>query len=292
MKYEKLSLLLLGVLIVASCNFSGVDKEKDESFRENGKSVESQDSTEKITSEVITPEIEKAPIDTLFLNNGIYIVYNEKGSGEQVKDNDVIWIDYTCRLTDGKVFDTNKKLGKPIPYMVGWGLQTEGWDIAVKELKEGDEVDIFLPAKYARGEKGIPGVIPPNADNVITLKVNEVSAPDYTVDGVEVWVINRGKTQPEVKEGDEILIDYFAHAKSNPRYDNSFKNGEPYQLKVGGGSNLPGLNMALSKAQLSDKLWVRIPARHAFGTKGNLNLVKPNESVFFDLRILKILDAN
>lgn len=292
MKNEKLSFFLLVVLVVTSCNFSGVDKKKDESFRENGKSIESSDSTEQTVSDVMPPKIEKAPIDTLFLNNGIYIVYKEKGSGAQVKDNDVIWIDYTCRLTDGRVFDTNEKLGKPIPYMVGWGLQTEGWDIAIKELKEGDEVDIFLPAKYARGEKGIPGVVPPNADNLIALKVNEISVPDYTVDGVEVWIINRGKTQPDVKEGDEILIDYFAHAKSNPRYDNSFKNGEPYQLKIGGGSNLPGLNMALSKAKLSDKLWVRIPSRHAFGAKGNLNLVKPNESIFFDLRILKILDAN
>jgi FKBP-type peptidyl-prolyl cis-trans isomerase len=273
-------------LTLVGCNLSGVDQQEDESYK-----IQTTDSS--VDSLVVTENLEikeATPSDTLFLESGIYIAYIRRGEGKQLKEDDVVMMDYKSALLDGKVFDTNEKFGKPIPFMIGWGLQTSGWDIALPYLKEGDEVKVFLPAKYARGEKGIPDVVPPNSDNLLSLKIHKILPVDYTDDGVEIWVINRGKEQVNLKEGDEVYIDYFAHAKTNPRYDNSFKNGEPYQIKVGGKNNLPGLNKGLSKAKLSDKLWVRIPSKHAFGSKGNQDLVKPNETVFFDLRVLKIIE--
>lgn len=261
---------------------SGVKTESDTSY-----TIET-DGTPKDSVEIIA-DIDEAT-DTLFLESGIYIAYITKGDGEKVEKHDVIMMDYKSKLSDGKVFDTNEKLGMPVPFMVGWGLQTSGWDVVMPYLREGDEVSVFLPSEYARGEKGIPNLVPPNSDNFVKLKIHEIRKPDYSHDGVETWVINRGTKQPELKDGDEILIDYFAYSESNPRYDNSFKSGEPYQMKVGGTNNLPGLNIGLSNAKLSDKLWIRIPAKHAFGTKGNQELVKPNESVFFDLRVLRILE--
>lgn len=271
---------------LVGCNLSGVDQQEDESYK-----IQTTDSS--VDSLVVTENLEikeATPSDTLFLESGIYIAYIRRGEGKQLKEDDVVMMDYKSALLDGKVFDSNEKFGKPIPFMIGWGLQTSGWDLTLPYLKEGDEVKVFLPAKYARGEKGIPDVVPPNSDNLLSLKIHKILPVDYTDDGVEIWVINRGKEQVNLKEGDEVYIDYFAHAKTNPRYDNSFKNGEPYQIKVGGKNNLPGLNKALSKAKLSDKLWVRIPSKHAFGSKGNQDLVKPNETVFFDLRVLKIIE--
>jgi len=282
----RLSVIFLFGILVTSCNMSGVDKQLDDSFLIDNKQHQ-KDSSIMIVEQV---EIDKAS-DTLYLGNGIYIAYINKGEGAKVKKDDVIMIDYKSKLPDGKVFDTNEKLGMPVPFMVGWGLQTKGWDIALPYLHEGDEVNVFLPAKFARGEKGIPNLVPPNSDNFIKLKIHQIKQPDYYQDGVETWVINRGGKQPELKIGDEILIDYFAYSESTPRYDNSFKSGEPYQMKVGGANNLPGLNIGLSKAKLSDKLWIRIPSKHAYGSKGNQELVKPNETIFFDLRVLRILDG-
>ena len=268
MRYNIVS--LLSVCVLFSCNMTGVEVDTDDSFRNT-----SLDSLNNTPLETDPPTVQVAE-DTVYLENGIYIAYIKKGEGEKVKEDDVIMIDYACKLIDGKIFDTNKKIGKPIPFMVGWGLQTTGWDVVLPYLNEGDEVSVYLPATFARGEKGIPELVPPNSPNIIDLTIHQIRKPDLVEDGVEIWIINRGANQPEVRKGDEVLIDYFAHAKSTPRYDNSFKNGEPFQLKVGGGNNLPGLNISLSKAKLSDKLWVRIPSKHAFGSKGNQHLVKPN----------------
>jgi FKBP-type peptidyl-prolyl cis-trans isomerase len=283
-RFVSLSMVL--VYSFTSCSLSGTDKEKDDSYKIEVNAESLSDSLSGNNDLIIET---RQSSDTLFLEGGIYITYFKKGEGALIQEDDVVLIDYKSKLTDGKVFDTNEKIGKPIPFMVGWSMQTSGWDIALTKLREGDEVSVFLPAKYARGDKGIPDLVPPGAVNIIELKIHAIKQPEYTIDGVEVWVINRGSKQPEVKKGDELLIDYFANAKSNPRYDNSFKSGQPYQIKVGG-NNLPGLNMGLLKAKLSDKLWIRIPAKHAFGTQGNHDLVKPNETIFFDLRVLKILD--
>ncbi len=284
----RFTVLMITCVLVSACNMSGVEKESDDSYNLDDNESTQSDSAGVIT-EIIDAEIDE-PIDTLHLDNGVYIVYLTKGEGNKVKKNDVVMIDYKSKLTDGKTFDTNEKLGKPIPFMVGWNLQTKGWDLVMPHLREGDEVNVFLPAKYARGEKGIPNLVPPNSDNIVKLKIHSIKKPDYVEDGVEVWVINRGADQPDLKTGEEVLIDYFAYSESTPRYDNSFKSGEPFKIKIGGGNNLPGLNIGLSKAKLSDKLWIRIPSKHAYGVKGNHDLVKPNETIFFDLRVLQVVD--
>jgi FKBP-type peptidyl-prolyl cis-trans isomerase len=278
---------LISLFGAVSCDFSGVKQEKDDSFRNTD--TLSSTSTLKLVGDTL--DARPADKDTLRLENGIFIAYRKKGTGAPVKKDDVVFIDYRSKLADGKVFDTNEKMKKPVPFMVGWNLQTPGWDIVFPLLREGDEVEVFLPAKFARGEKGIPNLVPPNADNLISLRIVRIEPPAYEEKGVKVWVINRGQDMPKVKEGDELLIDYFAHARSKPRYDNSFKNGEPYEFKVGG-NNLPGLNLGMGYAQLSDKLWIRIPSELAFGKKGLADMVKSNEDVFFDIRVLKIVDED
>lgn len=235
--------------------------------------------------------VKELPVqDSIQFKNGIVIRYRTHGEGKQIQPDEAVWIDYSCSLPNGEVFDTNKKMKKPLPFMVGWSMQTAGWDSVFPHLKEGDEVEVFLPANLARGEKGIPGLVPPNSANILSLKIHKIIEPISASGGVKIWVINRGDKMPDLKDGDEVLMDYFTSSKSHPRYDNSFKNGRPYQIKVGGKNNLPGLNVALKNAKLSDKLWVFIPAKMAFGTKGLVDFVKPNEPLFFDLRILKVLE--
>jgi FKBP-type peptidyl-prolyl cis-trans isomerase len=282
MKYI-FSISLLSLLF-NSCQFSGVDKISDDKNLLNEPS--------KVQKEEPRPKekVELVITDTLKIKKGIVIMYKKHGAGNQVKMNDVVLIDYACKLVDGKVFDTNEKMQKPVPFMVGWSLQTPGWDIVFPYLKEGDEVEVYLPAEMARGKKGIPNLVPPNSANIISLKIDKIIQADYEKEGVKTYVINRGKETEKLKPNQEILIDYFAYSKSFPRYDNSFKNGKPYQMTVGAKNNLSGLNIGLENAQLGDKLWIVIPPKKAFGSKGYLNYVQPNESVFFDLRVLKVLE--
>lgn len=257
------------LLLLASCNFSGI-KEGDDL------------PNDKVTKQ---EDLNISVNDSLLIEEGIVIKYLKHGTGDSIRKGDVVMIDYSCRLDNGKIFDTNTKIGKPIPFIVGWLMQTRGWDLAFQYLREGDEVEIYLPAKVARGKVGIKGLVPPDADNWLKVSVVSKRTADMNIDGVEVFVFERDPSAKKIKIGDEIDLDYIAYSESKPRYSSSFENGTPFKFKVGSGSNLPGLNMAIENAYYDDMLWVRIPAKHAFGTKGSVNNVKANESVLFDLLI-------
>jgi FKBP-type peptidyl-prolyl cis-trans isomerase len=223
--------------------------------------------------------------------NGIKIQWFEKGNGEAVQKGEVYEINFKLKLVNGEVVDGNHLLQRPmIPFLVGNNMQTIGWDLAMQELHVGDFVEIFIPAKLARGEKGIPNVIPPNAANVLLLRVGKKMAPSRAIEGVKVWELESSpeSNQPIVSASSQVAIHYFVGTKSNPRYDNSYQRNMPFSFGMKDVSLIPGLRKAMMGAKMYDKLWIIVPAKQAYGSKGYVDLVKPNEDLFYDIFVMDV----
>lgn len=290
----KFFFLSLCVLLIFSCEIEGVsneNKEKEssgENFEDTLKSESNPTDSVKKRSEKV---IEEDTLEVLEMDNGIKITWYKKGEGELLKKGDVINIDYRNKLEDGTVYDGNHLIKKKyIPFLVGWNQQTPGWDIALKKLKVGDDVDIFIPSKLARGEKGIEGLVPPNANNILSLRV--VSKPDPTkeVDGIKIWLADELKNPGDsIGFEDKVLMDYWVSSESTPRYDNSYKRRKPFELTMGDGNIVPGLYKALHFAREGDKLMILIPSREAYGKKGLTDLVEPNEDIFYDIIVREVI---
>lgn len=269
--------LLVPVLI--ACKTEGV---KDDVSQE----VSTKKTTIEKSNNLKTKKIKKA----VTIENGIKLTYFELGKGEQIQDKDVIQIDYEVYLKNGTFVDGNKLLNKPwLPFIVGFEMQTPGWDIALKKMNVGDFVEIFLPSKMARGEVGIKDLIPPNSDNIIRIKILGKIKPTREVDGTKVWVLEENKLE-KVKATTENIVDfhYMVSTPSNPKYDISYRKNLPYSLKFTDFGIVKGLKKALINAKKSDKTWVLIPPSQAYGSKGLLDLVKPNEYVFYDLFVMDV----
>lgn len=224
------------------------------------------------------------------IENGIKLTFFELGKGEQIQDRDVIQIDYEVYLKNGTFVDGNKLLNKPwLPFIVGFEMQTPGWDIALKKLRVGDFVEIFLPSKMARGEVGIKDLIPPNSDNIIRIKILGKIKPTREIDGTKVWVLEENKLE-KVKATTDNIVDfhYMVSTPSNPKYDISYQKNLPYSLKFSDFGIVKGLKKALINAKKSDKTWVLIPPSQAYGSRGLMDLVKPNEYVFYDLFVMDV----
>jgi FKBP-type peptidyl-prolyl cis-trans isomerase len=283
-----LMIIIVG-LTITSCDIEGVktSDEKEKQAAENDALVEEMKSDSLSQQKEIV--IDKAS-DTLKLNNGITITYFKKGKGEKLKKGDVVMIDYRAKLEDGTIYDGNHKVKKPsIPFLVGWNQQTSGWDIALQELRVGDDVDIFLPAKFARGKNGIKGIVPPNANNILSMRIVEKFKPTATVDGVKIWKYDELKTPGDsIQPKDDVLINYWVSSESKPRYDNSYQRGEPFKLKIGDKNIVPGLHKALISAREGDRLMVFIPAKEAYGNDGLIEMVKPGEDIFYDVQVAKV----
>lgn len=277
---------------IYSCDLTGVEKNDDNTEDLDSLIFGDKDS---VNLELDSTQVTKKALDTVAveektMDNGIRIKWFERGTGPEVKKNDLIAIDYRNQLEDGTVYDGNHLVKKPhIPYFVGWNQQTPGWDLAITELRVGDEVEIFIPAKLARGERGIPGVVPPNANNILLLKVVENIQPDFTEDDIRIWIVEKTKEdRTEIGYESEVSIHYWVSSESKPRYDNSYKRKLPFDLKMGDGNIVPGLYKALLKGKKGDKMMVHIPSVEAYGKNGLPGLVPKNEDIFYDLIVLDV----
>ena len=91
------------------------------------------------------------------------------GTGDAVKPGDTIKIHYTGWLTDGTVFDSSRKRGKPIEFPLSNLIK--GWQVGVPGMQVGGKRLLELPYQLAYGERGSPPTIPPRATLIFEIEV-------------------------------------------------------------------------------------------------------------------------
>jgi FKBP-type peptidyl-prolyl cis-trans isomerase FkpA len=109
---------------------------------------------------------------------GVYIVTKQEGTGETPHQGDLISVNYTGKLLDGTVFDSNTDSTirpgmplEPLKFPVGVGQVIAGWDEALLTLKKGSVVTLFIPSGLAYGPNGAPPVIKPNSILVFDVEI-------------------------------------------------------------------------------------------------------------------------
>ena len=119
----------------------------------------------------------------------VFISLNNKGnmpsSNNSVEDvnvakvGDLVSMNYTGRLENGTVFDSNvdPKFNHVEPYTfpLGAGQVIAGWDKGIVGMKVGEKKTLTIPPEDAYGAGGRPPVIPPNSTlifDVELLKIN------------------------------------------------------------------------------------------------------------------------
>ncbi|AXA37535.1 MAG: FKBP-type peptidyl-prolyl cis-trans isomerase [Candidatus Sumerlaea chitinivorans] len=87
------------------------------------------------------------------------------GSGPEALPGKVVRVHYTGRLTTGKKFDSSfDHPGKePIEFRLGTGQVIKGWDEGIAHMRVGGKRRLTIPPSQAYGERGVPGLIPPNS---------------------------------------------------------------------------------------------------------------------------------
>ncbi len=98
---------------------------------------------------------------------GVKITILKEGTGDVAKSGDTVAMNYTGKLTDGTVFDSNidPKFGhvQPFVFTIGAGDVIKGWDVGVAGMKIGEKRTLVIAPEFAYGATGAGGVIPPNA---------------------------------------------------------------------------------------------------------------------------------
>lgn len=97
------------------------------------------------------------------------------GTGQVAADGDHVKVHYTGWLTSGKKFDSSVDAHQPFELTLGKGEVIKGWDEGIAGMKVGGKRQLRIPPDLAYGEKGYPGVIPPNATLIFDVQLLAVT---------------------------------------------------------------------------------------------------------------------
>jgi FKBP-type peptidyl-prolyl cis-trans isomerase len=286
--------LLLIACSLMACSTEGVQKKYPQGRAREERSAESTVPGKKRKKALNSDDLAIQRSKTF--ENGIAISWMQKGKGAPIKKGDVINIDFKVTLEDGKVVDGNHLWKKEsFPFVVGFKMQTEGWDLALQHLKVGDFARIKIPGNLGRKE-GIKmegkkeWYLPPNAVNYLSIHVLEKMKPTRSVDGVRVYVFEENKKNKEkFNENNAIIFHSMISSESNPYYYNSYRLNSPYTLYMTDKGIIPGLKKALINAKKADRMYVIVPSLEAYGEKGSEGFVKPNEDLLYNLFVMDVV---
>jgi len=121
----------------------------------------------------------KANEDNMNNSNGD-LAANAVESGEVAKAGDIVSMNYTGRLQDGTVFDSNVdpkfQHVEPFIFTLGAGQVIAGWDKGIVGMKVGEKKTLTIAPADGYGAGGIPGVIPPNATLIFDVELVAINS--------------------------------------------------------------------------------------------------------------------
>ncbi len=125
----------------------------------------------------------KTSDDTSYLNEEVSNNQEQKienmeteNTNERVsKNGDVLVMNYTGKLTDGTVFDSNvdPKFNhvQPFEFTLGAGMVIKGWDEGLVGMKVGEKKTLTIAPEKGYGERGAGALIPPNATLIFDVEL-------------------------------------------------------------------------------------------------------------------------
>jgi FKBP-type peptidyl-prolyl cis-trans isomerase len=222
------------------------------------------------------------------LSSGIVLKWIERGSGPDFKNGEMALIDYRLGTPDGRIIDGNNRIDLPfLPFVVGYSMQTPGWDLAFTHLRVGDFVKIEIPANLAFGSKGIKDILAPNTPNWLFVKVLSKIKPSIDDNGIRAWKLAEGKPFELDPEGvKEVAYEFVA---STPNKANAIVARKfPQRFVIGQKTTVPGLRKILKNALEGERYYLILQPEQAYGKKGYGQSIAPNEPVFFLMDIVGV----
>lgn len=104
-------------------------------------------------------------------NTGIRYIVEKPGSGQVLMPGDLVMVNYTGMLLNGKVFDEDHDRAHPFAFRVDRGEVITGWDQIFQIMRPGDKWLLIIPPELAYGRRGYPPRVAPDATLVFEVEV-------------------------------------------------------------------------------------------------------------------------
>lgn len=118
--------------------------------------------------------LKKNKIGNQFLTDGIYFIPLKKGKGKTVEIGNTVVVHYRGALLDSaKYFDSTYEKNEPFEFKFGDDDQViKGLELAICQMKKGENAKIIIPSQLAFGESGSStGIVPPFSTVVYEVEI-------------------------------------------------------------------------------------------------------------------------
>lgn len=101
--------------------------------------------------------------------NGLIFFSLAEGKGPSPGPNDVVAVNYTGTLPDGKKFDSSYDRGQPVQFQLSRVIPC--WTEGLQKMKAGGKARLVCPSELAYGDAGSPPAIPPGTPLVFEVEL-------------------------------------------------------------------------------------------------------------------------
>jgi len=156
--------------------------------------------------------------DTTTTQSGLKYLVIRQGKGTKAENGKDVEVNYTGRLTNGKVFDSSYDRNEPIEFILGAGQVIKGWDEGIALMRVGDKYQLIIPPELGYGDKGAGDLIPPNSTLVFDVELMGVHKPLKSVADTMLYTIVFSNIKDALK--------LYKNLKKNNPGDYNFKESQ------------------------------------------------------------------
>lgn len=242
-------------------------------------------------------DVAAAPADAKKEKSGLATKVITPGTGKTKPDSwDRVTVNYTGWTTDGVMFDSSVKRGKPATFELGKVIP--GWTEGVGLMVEGEKRRLWIPEDLAyKGRPGAPqGML---VFDVELIKIDDQPEPPKapadvaaapktakkTESGLAYKVLTKGKGKVHPTKESRVEVHYTGWTTDGRMFDSSVTRGQPTQFGLS--QVIPGWTEGVQLMVEGDKTRFWIPEELAY--KGRPGA--PAGMLVFDVELLKILDT-
>ncbi len=232
-------------------------------------------------------------IDSASQSTGLKIKWAYKGKGETIEIGDVILINYVVTLPNGKLVDGSSKITKSdLPFIVGYNLQTKGWDDALLAMKVGDVATIVIPAELGRSDRSLGEVLPANADNLLQIHVVKKIKPSIIENGSKIWrwsLKKNEKSDLSFGPGKTIKFHLLANSSKEVGVINTFAKNMLISNKFEDEIYPSSLKKALTNAKKGQGVFMLLSPSDVSQIKGLERKIDPSQPLFYNIQIVDVI---
>jgi len=239
--------------------------------------------------------------DTLKTASGLkYLIAQSNPKGEKPVNEGKVSVNYVMYLPGGNIIDATADRGKPFSFLLGKKMTQPGLEEGISLMRKGEKFRLIVPGSLAFGEKGYPGVIPPNATIIYDIELVDCSQPikvslydvtgktvDSTESGLKYIVVSKGNGEHAIK-GKTVKVHYTGFLDNGKIFDSSVERGEPIEFPLGEGKVIKGWEEGIALMSVGDKYRLIIPYDMAYGAEGRAPTIPPRARLSFDVELIEV----